>query len=220
MTSRGRRLALVCCALILTLQACSSNNDPAPETPSSQGTESSFNPPLEPLAGFDQDRDGFYTYDEFAEAVRLTVPQYDWPDGMVITSDLVLYQSPGSGSMESDRFGIGMERDILGIWHACAWITAWQNGIRTSDQELQTEARGHFADYIDAQVKLGMDPDSQDYLRGIVESAELDDPSRAQGFIAANCVFLTGYPWTGSDIASPPSPQASTRNAQRGRSEL
>jgi len=120
--------------------------------------------------------------------------------------------------MEADRFGIGMEQDILDIWHVCAWITAWQDGLRTGDQALQTEALDHFAAYIETQVNLGMDPDSENYLRSIVESAQLGDPSKAQGFIEANCVFLTGYPWTAPAPASPPPSQATPPEALKGRS--
>ncbi len=196
--SRLHLLLVVTSLTALTLAACGSGEaDDRPPAPS---------PPPEPqatapIAGLDADGDGFYTYDEFVRGVEWAIGQFEWPPNVTITSDLILAQPQGSHDPRRDRFQVGLETGMVQMWHHCAWLGTWLDALRTGDSALQDESLAIASSGFD--IGPSMSPGSQAFIDGMLQKAELGDPSVVQQFIDANCVFLNGYPWWPSPAVSP-----------------
>lgn len=187
----------------LALTGCSSDGDddrPSDPTPQSEAVATV------PVAGLDGDGDGFYNYDEFVRGVTWAVGQFEWPPGVTITSDLILAGPQGSHDPRRDRFQLGLETGVVQMWHHCAWLGTWLDAFRIGDSVLQAESLAIAGAGFD--IGPAMDPGSQEFIDGMVQKADLGDPSVVQQFISANCVFLNGYPWWSSPVASPSAPPA------------
>ncbi|MER3486020.1 MAG: hypothetical protein C4345_08680, partial [Chloroflexota bacterium] len=79
-----------------------------------------------PTAGwtnFDSDGDGFYTFDEFKQAVAALFPSYVWPERYQVDPDHLL-DSYAEGA-ETFSFQVGGEYTSIGLRHECAWQLTW-----------------------------------------------------------------------------------------------
>jgi hypothetical protein len=157
------------------------------------GTAPTAAPPALPTAGrtnFDSDGDGFYTFDEFKQAVAALYPSYVWPEHYRVDPEHLLdgYADYAEGSL----FQVGGEYTIIGIPHMCAWQLTWIDAYRAGDTALMEQSLDQLR-----TVALNNPMSHQsvrDHLQQVIDAAELGDPALMQQDVTANCqgiAFIT-----------------------------
>jgi hypothetical protein len=191
---------------VLALAGCSDGNqgDQATSPPDRATADTG---PTVPSAGLDSDGDGYYSYDEFTQAVDWATGQFTWPPGVDLGTNRMVPAAVDGRDMRQDQFQVGLEFDTVGAWHTCAWITAWLDAQRRDDRLAQREAMDVMTNVLPAEPNL--DRGTADFMRQMAASAKLGDPSMVQQYIDANCVYMPGYPWADPDASPPPAPAAS-----------
>ncbi len=164
------------------------------------GTAPTAAPPALPTAGrtnFDSDGDGFYTFEEFKQAVAALYPTYVWPDRYQVDPDHLLDGYAKYGA-EGSVFEVGGEFTIIGIPHRCAWEMTWLDAYRSGDAALMEQSLEQLRT---VALKNPMSHQSvREHLRQMIEAAELGDPALMQQDVTANCqgiAFIT-------PVATPP----------------
>lgn len=208
--SRLRSTLTTVTVVILALGGCSTGEQ------DSEGSSSASQPTaganlMIPNAGFDADGDGNYTYDEYRRALDWAIEQFAWPPGVTVTSDLMLQVPANTSDIRQDAFEVGLESVAVSVWYSCAWMGIWIDATRNQDRSLAETSLDAMVNELPNLAAFQGGVDS--LLREIAQSVRLGDPSRAQSFVNANCVFLNGYPWWEPPFATPalapPAPAAS-----------
>ena len=150
---------------------------------------------------FDADGDGFYTFEEFQQAVAALYPSYEWPDTYQVDPATLL--SGYAPYADRSRFEVGGEYTIIGMRHQCAWQLAWLDGYRSGDEALMVKSLDQLRK--DARENPMMDASTGDYLEDMIQRAELGDPAMLQQYVDSTCEsmdFITSAPGT-PPVASP-----------------
>lgn len=133
---------------------------------------------------FDTDGDGFYTFEEFQQAVAALYPSYEWPDNYHVDPTTLLDSFAWSAE-QGARFEVGGEYTIIGVRHECAWEIAWLDGYREGDAALMEESLAQLRTV--ALENPMSDSSTRDYLKEMFQRAELADPAMIQQNVDNNC---------------------------------
>lgn len=112
--------------------------------------------PPNPPSDFDKDGDGFYTNEEFAEAIRYRFSEYEWPENYQTTADIII------DGLELDKWPDAKneapgEYTIIGMYHQCAWEYTLLGAVHDNDQGLVDESMHQLKD-----IGLTKNPMSRD----------------------------------------------------------
>lgn len=133
---------------------------------------------------FDIDGDGSYTYDELVQAVNYLFPSYAWPENYQVTPEMLISKFAPLPDPGAAQFEAQYEYTLLGLYHVCAWLDAFQVG----DQELIAESEYQLQDVALANPVFIY---IKDDLAQIFDRASLGDTSLLQQYIDNSCATYT-----------------------------
>lgn len=151
---------------------------------------------------FDSNGDGFYTYEEFEQAVAALYPSYEWPDNYQVNPDTLLNIPE---QYRDSNFEAGGEYTVIGTRHRCAWVFAWLDGFRAGDDALMAESLHQLRTV--ALTNPMLHSSVRELFEEMIQRAELGDPAMMQQWVTANCNpadFISATPTAGSSAAAAP----------------
>lgn len=135
-------------------------------------------------SSFDAEGDGFYTFDEFREAVIAIVDTFDWSPNYPVTADSI--RSSMVDEPDGDpRFEVGYEYTALFFPHACGWWQTWMEARAGGDTDLEAQALNQMLNVIPASPAL--DPGAADYYRDVGQRAQLGDSTGVIRALERSC---------------------------------
>lgn len=140
--------------------------------------------PPNPPSDFDEDGDGLYTQEEFAEAIRYRYPEYEWPPNYQLDLDkaVAAMSYPEGSQIEAPG-----EYTFLGLYHQCAWEFTFLDAVYANDQGLIEESRHQLVDIGQKKNPLSRDETGKAMMRDFYDRAALGDPADLQQWVDNNC---------------------------------
>lgn len=143
-----------------------------------------------PTSGADADGDGFYSMEEFNQAIIAAYPYYDWPDAYHPSLEFIVGRF-GFDQLPTDaQFEIPGELTVLGTYHECAWQQNWLDAFAVGDQQAMDESMEQLRTVsLTNPMFIYIISD----LERIYNQAELGDPAGLTQFTQANCDWLKTF---------------------------
>lgn len=138
---------------------------------------------------FDANNDGFMTWAELQQAVKVAVPMYPWPPDYRTTPALVIEQFSNGGGQEvtGGRFENGFDQMLVGGANRCAWEKTWLDARKTSDAKAEADALHVMTDVLPGTPMFVRQPYLKQHYDDLMKRAVLGDPSLVQRDVLHNC---------------------------------
>ncbi|HRA47239.1 MAG TPA: hypothetical protein PK819_04125 [Thermomicrobiales bacterium] len=143
--------------------------------------------PPQPTPGpsiFDQNGDGWFSYDELRSAILAAIDQYQWSPLYPVTADYIRAAMSHPPTFAAE-FQVGSEIGQLDIISECTWMQTWLDASASGDTELEATALNQMLTIL--PYLRSLEPSTTDYLLEIAKNAQLGDPSGVINMIRVNC---------------------------------